>query len=67
VQLDLVDTAAGTLMAREAGARVTDANGDAHAHGSAATIAATPAIAEQLATIIQATKSSAAELAGTRT
>ncbi len=60
------DTAAGTLIAREAGAHVTDANGDAHTHESAATIAAAPAIADQLAAAIQTTNSSEVELAGTR-
>jgi myo-inositol-1(or 4)-monophosphatase len=49
------DTAAGTLMAREAGALVTDAYGDPHTHESASTVAATPAIAERLAAVIQAT------------
>jgi myo-inositol-1(or 4)-monophosphatase len=47
------DTAAGTLMAREAGAHVTDAHGNPHSHQSAATIAAAPAIADQLATVIR--------------
>ena len=60
------DTAAGTLIAREAGAHVTDANGDAHTHESVATIAAAPAIADQLAAAIQTTNSSEVELAGTR-
>jgi myo-inositol-1(or 4)-monophosphatase len=49
------DTAAGTLMAREAGALVTDAYGDPHTHESASTVAATPAIADRLAAVIQAT------------
>jgi myo-inositol-1(or 4)-monophosphatase len=49
------DTAAGTLMAREAGALVTDAYGDRHTHESASTVAATPAIADRLAAVIQAT------------
>jgi len=60
------DTAAGTLMAREAGARVTDANGGAHTHGSATTIAAAPGIADQLAAVIQTINRSGAQLAGTR-
>ena len=60
------DTAAGTLIAREAGAHVTDANGAAHTHESVATIAAAPAIADQLAAVIQTTNSSGVELAGTR-
>jgi len=60
------DTAAGTLMAREAGARVTDAYGDPHTHESAATIASAPAIADQLATVIETIDSTGAELAGAR-
>lgn len=47
------DTAAGTLLAREAGAHVADAQGKPHTHQSAATIAATPPIADQLAAVIQ--------------
>jgi myo-inositol-1(or 4)-monophosphatase len=47
------DTAAGTLIAREAGAHVVDAHGDPHTYQSASTIATTPGIADQLATIIQ--------------
>jgi myo-inositol-1(or 4)-monophosphatase len=42
-------------MAREAGALVTDAYGDPHTHESASTVAATPAIADRLAAVIQAT------------
>jgi myo-inositol-1(or 4)-monophosphatase len=49
------DTAAGTLMAREAGALVTDVHGVPHTHQSASTVAATPSIADQLAAVIQAT------------
>ena len=49
------DTAAGVLMAREAGALVTDADGGPHTHRSDSTVAATPAIANQLAAVIQAT------------
>ncbi|MGC7304338.1 inositol monophosphatase family protein, partial [Mycobacteroides abscessus subsp. abscessus] len=51
------DTAAGTLIAAEAGARITDAHGNPHTHQSAATIAAAPAIADQLAVIIQTASS----------
>lgn len=47
------DTAAGTLIAAEAGARITDAQGNPHTHQSAATIAAAPGIADQLAAIIE--------------
>jgi myo-inositol-1(or 4)-monophosphatase len=47
------DTAAGVLMAREAGALVTDAHGDPHTHQSESTVAATPAIADQLAAVIK--------------
>jgi myo-inositol-1(or 4)-monophosphatase len=47
------DTAAGTLIAREAGAHVVDAQGDPHTHRSASTIAATPGIARELATVVQ--------------
>jgi myo-inositol-1(or 4)-monophosphatase len=48
------DTAAGALMAREAGALVTDANGNSHTHQSDSIVAATPAIAEELATVLTA-------------
>jgi len=44
---------AGTLIAREAGAHVVDAHGDPHTHQSASTIATTPGIADELATVIQ--------------
>lgn len=47
------DTAAGTLIAAEAGASVTDAHGNNHNHLSTSTVAAAPAIASQLATIIE--------------
>lgn len=49
------DTAAGTLIAREAGARLTDAHGNPHTHKSASTIVTAPGIAEQLATVIRNT------------
>ena len=58
------DTAAGTLIAREAGAHVTDAHGNPHTHQSASTIATTPAIARQLATVIQSTNKPSAQRAG---
>ncbi len=48
------DTAAGVLLAREAGATVTDANGNPHDLHSAATIAATPQLISQLIPLIQA-------------
>jgi myo-inositol-1(or 4)-monophosphatase len=47
------DTAAGTLIAREAGAHVVDAQGKLHTHRSASTIATTPGIAGELATVVQ--------------
>ena len=48
------DTAAGALMAREAGALVTDADGESHTHQSESIVAATPAIADELATVVRA-------------
>lgn len=50
------DTAAGTLIAREAGARLTDAQGNPHTHKSASTIVSAPGVAEQLATVIRNTE-----------
>lgn len=47
------DTAAGTLIAREAGAHITDTHGHPHTHQSASTIASAPGIASGLAAIIQ--------------
>ncbi|SKU49540.1 inositol-1-monophosphatase [Mycobacteroides abscessus subsp. massiliense] len=49
------DTAAGTLLAAEAGASVTDAHGNNHNHLSTSTVAAAPRIASQLASIIETT------------
>lgn len=46
------DTAAGTLIAREGGAILTDAQGDPHTHRSGSTVASAPGIAEQLGTIL---------------
>lgn len=43
------DTAAGVLLAREAGATVTDLSGNPHTATAASTMAAAPAIAAQLA------------------
>lgn len=50
------DTAAGVLLAREAGATVVDADGTAHGFDSAATIAAAPPLISQLLPLIQATE-----------
>ncbi|HUO41144.1 MAG TPA: inositol monophosphatase family protein [Mycobacterium sp.] len=47
------DTAAGTLIAREAGATITDAGANPHTHQSSSTIATAPGIAQQLASIIE--------------
>ena len=49
------DTAAGVLLAREAGATVVDADGTAHGFHSAATIAAAGPLISQLLPLIQAT------------
>ncbi|OHT87157.1 inositol monophosphatase family protein [Mycobacterium syngnathidarum] len=46
------DIAAGSLLAREAGAIVTDVHGHAHTHQSTSTIAAAPGIARELSTIL---------------
>jgi len=46
------DTAAGVIIAREAGAIVTDTNGTDHTIHSTATIAAAPGIAKQIAALI---------------
>ena len=48
------DMAAGIVIAREAGAAVTDADGQPHTLTSAATIAAPPALIPQLVPLIQA-------------
>ena len=61
------DTAAGTLMAREAGAHITDAYGNPHTYRSASTVATTPAIADQLATVIQTTVAPGTQPAGATT
>lgn len=47
------DTAAGVLLAREAGALVTDANGTAHSYSSTATIAAAPGISAELLALVR--------------
>lgn len=46
------DTAAGVLLAREAGATVTDLTGNPHTATATSTLAATPAIAAQLTQLI---------------
>jgi myo-inositol-1(or 4)-monophosphatase len=52
------DTAAGVLIAREAGARVTDAHGNPHNFGSAATIAAPPTLVASLVRLLRAADTS---------
>jgi myo-inositol-1(or 4)-monophosphatase len=52
------DTAAGVLLAREAGAAVVDIDGSAHTFDSAATIAGPDALISQLLPLIQATETS---------
>jgi len=47
------DTAAGVLIAREAGALVTDANGDDHTSESHETVAVTPTLAKLLRPLLQ--------------
>jgi myo-inositol-1(or 4)-monophosphatase len=61
------DTAAGTLIAREAGAHITDAYGNPHTYQSASTVANTPAIADQLATVIPTTVAPSTQPAGATT
>lgn len=60
------DTAAGTLIAREAGAHLSDAQGNPHTHRSASTVAAAPGIAEQLGTVIRNTEIPSAAYAGAK-
>jgi myo-inositol-1(or 4)-monophosphatase len=48
------DTAAGVLLAREAGATATDANGVPHNLDSAVTIAASPGLIDQLILLVHA-------------
>lgn len=48
------DTSAGTLIAQEAGARVLDLNGLSHSARSAATIAVTPALENDLMSLVRA-------------
>jgi myo-inositol-1(or 4)-monophosphatase len=47
------DTAAGAVIAREAGARVVDIDGTDHTSRSRATIAVAPSIADELLTLVQ--------------
>lgn len=49
------DTAAGVLLAREAGAMVVDASGLAHSFASAETIATSPGIADSLLKLVDLT------------
>jgi myo-inositol-1(or 4)-monophosphatase len=58
------DTAAGTLIAREAGAHITDAYGNPHTYQSASTVATAAAITDELATVIQTTIASSTQPAG---
>jgi myo-inositol-1(or 4)-monophosphatase len=50
------DMAAGVVVAREAGARVVDHDGSDHTTDSAATIAATPGVCDELLTILRAAR-----------
>ncbi|HEY3994479.1 MAG TPA: inositol monophosphatase family protein [Mycobacterium sp.] len=61
------DTAAGTLIAREAGAQLFDAQGNPHTHRSASTVAAAPGIAAQLGTVIRNTEIPSGAYAGATT
>jgi myo-inositol-1(or 4)-monophosphatase len=61
----LWDMAAGIILAREAGAAVTDADGTPHTFNSAATIAAAPDLIPQLIPLIQAARIS--EILGAET
>ena len=47
------DTAAGVIIAREAGARVVDLNGNAHSTESKETTAVSPGLADELLKILQ--------------
>ncbi|MFD0689020.1 inositol monophosphatase family protein [Actinomadura fibrosa] len=49
------DTAAGVVIAREAGAKVTDQDGTAHTFTSTATVATAAAVAEDISSLITAT------------
>lgn len=54
------DTAAGVIIAREAGARVVDADGSEHTLSSRATISATPALLAGVLELIHAAEGAAA-------
>lgn len=53
------DTAAGVVIAREAGARVVDADGSDHALGSQATIATSPALLDAIVDLVRTATSGA--------
>ncbi len=50
------DTAAGVVIAREAGAVVLDADGTSHTYDSGATIAVAPGVADQIMALVTATR-----------
>jgi myo-inositol-1(or 4)-monophosphatase len=50
------DTAAGVVIAREAGAQVVDADGSTHTMSSGATVACSPALLEGLLGLIAASR-----------
>lgn len=52
------DTAAGVIIAREAGAQVVDLDGSQHDMSSSATIAAAPTVVEEILNIVQRASSS---------
>lgn len=54
------DTAAGVVIAREAGARVVDADGSEHTTGSGATIAASPALLDAVVDLVRTATAEAA-------
>ncbi|WP_322751363.1 MULTISPECIES: inositol monophosphatase family protein [unclassified Frankia] len=47
------DTAAGAIIAREAGAKVVDIDGSDHTSDSKATIAATPDLLDEVLTLVR--------------
>ncbi len=55
------DMAAGVLIAREAGASVVDSDGSPHTISSAATIAASPGLVDQLILLVRSSDSEGAE------
>ncbi|GAA3962765.1 inositol monophosphatase family protein [Actinomadura viridis] len=56
------DTSAGAVIAREAGAVVTDRDGTPHTAGSSATIAAAPGLADAVAALVRETGGSTVRL-----